>query len=326
MRSRRGTDRDAIAWWLEATGGYGVKLVNPGGVERSGSRTTASRLARRRGGGLRGDARARCSKRSAEQSTSSGYRIPSTSTPTISAFPATPTRRSTRCARCRGARRTSPTCSSTATAASPAVGGPATRSRAPELIEYLGDHPEITADVGQVMFGPAMTMTADAHVSAVLRDLDGGKWLNHDTEVETGCGIVPLHLPRRATTSMPCSGGSDSSCFCSAGPVAGDAVDRPPERRLVPVLSEADPPIDGPRLSARTRWAAPTSGDPAHRAARRARPRVHAERDRDHHARGSRAPPRPDATRATSGSAPTPTSRSTTIAPTARRCSPPLAT
>ena len=65
------------------------------------------------------------------------------------------------------------------------------RSRAPELIEYLGDHPELTADVGQVMFGPAMTMTADAPVSAVLRDLDGGKWINHDTEVETGCGIVP---------------------------------------------------------------------------------------------------------------------------------------
>src|SRR5919198_2711528 len=26
--------REAIAWWLQATGGYGVKLVNPGGVER----------------------------------------------------------------------------------------------------------------------------------------------------------------------------------------------------------------------------------------------------------------------------------------------------
>src|ERR1700729_3672088 len=25
--------RDAVAWWLEVTGGYGVKLVNPGGVE-----------------------------------------------------------------------------------------------------------------------------------------------------------------------------------------------------------------------------------------------------------------------------------------------------
>ena len=65
------------------------------------------------------------------------------------------------------------------------------RSRAPEILEHLRDHPEITADVGQVMFGPAMTMTADAHVSAVLRDLGADKWLNHDTEVETGCGIVP---------------------------------------------------------------------------------------------------------------------------------------
>src|SRR3954467_8645849 len=33
---RRDPDRlgDAIAWWLESTGGYGVKLVNPCGVER----------------------------------------------------------------------------------------------------------------------------------------------------------------------------------------------------------------------------------------------------------------------------------------------------
>ena len=31
--SRRGCVKDAIAWWLDATGGYGVKLVNPGGVE-----------------------------------------------------------------------------------------------------------------------------------------------------------------------------------------------------------------------------------------------------------------------------------------------------
>ena len=66
------------------------------------------------------------------------------------------------------------------------------------------------------MFGPAMTMTADAHVSAVLRDLGADKWLNHDTEVETGCGIVPYTLSRPATTSTRCSGGSGSSCSCSA--------------------------------------------------------------------------------------------------------------
>ena len=66
------------------------------------------------------------------------------------------------------------------------------RSRAPELAEYLGAHPEFSADVGQVMFGDATTMTADAPVSERLRDITGGKWVNADTEVETGCGIVPF--------------------------------------------------------------------------------------------------------------------------------------
>ena len=42
------------------------------------------------------------------------------------------------------------------------------------------------------MFGDAMTMTADAPVSERLRDITGGKWVNADTEVETGCGIVPF--------------------------------------------------------------------------------------------------------------------------------------
>ena len=41
------------------------------------------------------------------------------------------------------------------------------------------------------MFAPAMTMTADSGVSATLRELGDNKWLSHDTEVETGCGIVP---------------------------------------------------------------------------------------------------------------------------------------
>jgi formylmethanofuran dehydrogenase subunit A len=71
------------------------------------------------------------------------------------------------------------------------------RSRAPELAEYLGAHPELSADVGQVMFGDAVTMTADAPVSAMLRDVTGNPWVNHDTEVETGCGIVPFAYRER---------------------------------------------------------------------------------------------------------------------------------
>ena len=35
-------------------------------------------------------------------------------------------------------------------------------SAAAKVIEYVNAHPEVSADVGQVMFGPAMTITADA--------------------------------------------------------------------------------------------------------------------------------------------------------------------
>ena len=71
------------------------------------------------------------------------------------------------------------------------------RSRAPELVEHLNAHPELSADVGQVMFGDAMTMTADAPVSAVLREITHGRWVNADTEAETGCGIVPFTYRER---------------------------------------------------------------------------------------------------------------------------------
>ena len=93
--------------------------------------------------------------------------------------------------------------------------GGSPRSRAPELLDYLSSHPEITADVGQVMFGPAVTMTADAAVSALLRDLGADKWINHDTEVETGCGSSPTDTGP-ATMFTLCNGGSDWSCSCWA--------------------------------------------------------------------------------------------------------------
>ncbi len=71
------------------------------------------------------------------------------------------------------------------------LGGKPT-SKAAEIIEYLKSHPETTADVGQVMFGDAVTMTADAPLSYMLHKLNGGKWVNADVENETGCGIVPF--------------------------------------------------------------------------------------------------------------------------------------
>ncbi len=66
-------------------------------------------------------------------------------------------------------------------------------SKAPEIIEYINTHPNVSADVGQIMFGKATIMTGDAPLSWLLRNLSGDKkWVNADTECESGCGILPF--------------------------------------------------------------------------------------------------------------------------------------
>jgi formylmethanofuran dehydrogenase subunit A len=65
-------------------------------------------------------------------------------------------------------------------------------SKGPEIAEYINTHPNISADVGQVMFGKATAMTADAPLAYMLRRISGNKWINADTECESGCGIVPF--------------------------------------------------------------------------------------------------------------------------------------
>jgi formylmethanofuran dehydrogenase subunit A len=60
------------------------------------------------------------------------------------------------------------------------------------VVEELQRRPGLSADVGQVMFGPATTMTADARVGEMLHDLTGRKWVDADLELEGGCGIVPF--------------------------------------------------------------------------------------------------------------------------------------
>jgi len=75
------------------------------------------------------------------------------------------------------------------------------RSGAQTLIEYVNAHPEVTADVGQVMFGPAMTLTADGPVEYLLHQSSGRKWVNVDIELETGCGMVPYSFKERAAVA-----------------------------------------------------------------------------------------------------------------------------
>jgi formylmethanofuran dehydrogenase subunit A len=65
------------------------------------------------------------------------------------------------------------------------------RSGAREIAEYVNRHPTVSGDVGQVMFGPATTISADTPVEYLLYKSSGRKWTQVDLELETGCGIVP---------------------------------------------------------------------------------------------------------------------------------------
>jgi formylmethanofuran dehydrogenase subunit A len=184
---------EAVAWWLEATGGYGVKLVNPGGVEmwKRGNRNVTS-LDDEVDGlgvtprrvlatiatavdelGLPHPVHVHCNN----LGVAGNWRTTLDTLDTL-----------------QGRRAHLAHLQFHAYGGTP---GKRPRSRAPELAEHLDAHPEHSADVGQVMFGPATTMTADAPVSALLRDVTGGKWVNADLEAETGCGIVPFAYRER---------------------------------------------------------------------------------------------------------------------------------
>ncbi len=65
-------------------------------------------------------------------------------------------------------------------------------SMAREISAYINTHPNISADVGAVMFGRSTSMTADAPLAYMLRRFGSPKWTNADVENESGCGIVPF--------------------------------------------------------------------------------------------------------------------------------------
>lgn len=65
-------------------------------------------------------------------------------------------------------------------------------SKADAIAKYVNDHPHVTIDIGQVIFGETTTMTADGPLEYNLHTLNHLKWMNKDIEVETGGGLVPF--------------------------------------------------------------------------------------------------------------------------------------
>ncbi len=66
------------------------------------------------------------------------------------------------------------------------------------LADYVNSHPNITVDVGQVLFGETTSMTGDGPLGYFLSKVYGGKWFSSDTEMESGCGITPIKYKNKS--------------------------------------------------------------------------------------------------------------------------------
>jgi formylmethanofuran dehydrogenase subunit A len=186
--------RDYAAWLLGAVGAYAIKIVNPGGIEawKSGQRNLSGLdegLATR---GVTPRAILETLTDAANQLKlphpvhihCNNLGLPGNAAVTLASMQALAGRR---------AHFTHVQFHS--------YGGPAWSSAAAPIIEYVNAHPEISIDVGQVMFGPATTITADGPVEYLLHKSSGRKWVNIDIELETGCGIVPFQYKDKAAVS-----------------------------------------------------------------------------------------------------------------------------
>ena len=65
-------------------------------------------------------------------------------------------------------------------------------SKVAVLADYVNSHPNITVDVGQVLFGETASMTGDSPLSHFLSNIYSNKSYLGDVEMEAGCGITPI--------------------------------------------------------------------------------------------------------------------------------------
>jgi len=76
-------------------------------------------------------------------------------------------------------------------------------SAAEQVVQYLQEYPQITCDVGQVLFGAAMAVTFDTSGLSILQKKTGKPWISRQLEGEGGTNILPLaYLARDATSAV----------------------------------------------------------------------------------------------------------------------------
>ena len=65
-------------------------------------------------------------------------------------------------------------------------------SKSKEVMDYVNSQKKLTVDLGQVTLGETTTMTADGPFEYHLTHMNHLKWSNVDVELETAAGIVPF--------------------------------------------------------------------------------------------------------------------------------------
>ncbi len=70
-------------------------------------------------------------------------------------------------------------------------------SKVAPLAQFVNANPELSVDVGQVMFGPTMSMTGDGPLGYYLQQIGADKWYSADAEIESGCGVSPIEYRDR---------------------------------------------------------------------------------------------------------------------------------
>jgi formylmethanofuran dehydrogenase subunit A len=71
-------------------------------------------------------------------------------------------------------------------------------SKVQPLADYVNEHPNVTVDVGQVLFGKTTSMTGDGPLGYYLSNVFGTRWFSCDTEQESGCGIAPIEYKNKS--------------------------------------------------------------------------------------------------------------------------------
>lgn len=192
-RIREG-DRDRlrhyVAWLLNATGGYGVKIVNPGGIEqwKEGRDRVSSLEDVVDGFGVTPRQILVELARAADDLKlphpvhihSPNLGLPGNAASTLETLRALD-----------GHRAHFAHIQFHSYGGSPEKPGRIS-SEVPMLADYFNAHEGLTADVGQVVFGDTTSMTADGAVGQFLHEVTGRKWISQDIENETGCGVVPI--------------------------------------------------------------------------------------------------------------------------------------